>query len=46
MPNPIPEMTAEITDSDSSVPAAVVDNPCAVVRYGIPHSSANTVIEN
>ena len=29
-----------------SAPAVVLERPCAETRYGTPHSSTNTIIEN
>ncbi len=46
MPITMPAMMAVSTDNDRSAPATVFDSPCASVRYGTPHISTNTVIEN
>ena len=46
MPITMPDEIAATTDTVSSAPATPVDSPCATVRYGTPHISANTVTEN
>ncbi len=46
MPIRIPAAMAAATDTVSNAPAVPRESPCASVRYGMPHISANTVMEN